>query len=157
MEIAYVNNGVSLGYYLPPNADELLLRFEAMPAVSTSVHFQYQMIRHGADFGPNAPDGSSYQSELDPSGRDDKSVLRKYFLQDGAYQWQHILKVGCDHTFSKFPLKVFAEAGVVFSYFTNIDGQANAGSASDYHIVDEAPYTKSTNLILTLGIKFFPD
>ena len=29
MEEAYMNNGVSLGYYLPPNSDELKLRFES--------------------------------------------------------------------------------------------------------------------------------
>ena len=29
MEEAYVNNGVSLGYYLPPNSDELKIRFDS--------------------------------------------------------------------------------------------------------------------------------
>jgi hypothetical protein len=156
METAYMNNGVGLGYYLPPNSDELLLRFETMTGGASKIHFQYQMIRHGADFGPSAVDGSSYLSELDPEGRGEKDVLKKFFLHDGAYQWFHILKTGAEYTLSKLPVKLYGEAGVVFSYFTNIDGQANAGVSSPYHIVDEAPYSKATQIVLTLGVKVFP-
>ena len=157
METAYTNNGVGIGYYLPPNSDELLLRFETMAGRSSKIHFQYQMIRHGADFGPNAVDGSSYLSELDPDGRDEKDVLKKYFLHDGAYQWFHILKAGAEHTLGKLAATVYGEAGIVFSYFTNIDGQANQGAPSPYHTVDEAPYSRSTAIVLTLGVKLFPD
>jgi hypothetical protein len=156
MEMAYMNNGVGLGYYLPPNSDELLLRFETIAGgPSNIIHFQYQMIRHGADFGPSAVDGSSYSSELDPEGRGEKDVLKKYFLHDGAYQWFHILKAGAEHTLSKLPFTAYWEAGVVFSYFTNIDGRANSGSSSPYEIIDTPPYTKSKNIIVTLGIKIF--
>jgi hypothetical protein len=83
-------------------------------------------------------------------------VLKKYFLHDGAYQWFHVLKAGAEYTLSKLPAKLYGEAGVVFSYFTNIDGPANRGVSSPYRIVDEAPYSKSTNIILTLGVKLFP-
>jgi hypothetical protein len=155
METAYMNNGVGLGYYLPPNSDEVSLRFETMAGPASDVYLQYQMIRHGADFGPSAVDGSSYLSELDPEGRAEKDVLKKYFLRDGAYQWFHIVKAGAEHTLNKLPVIIYGEAGIVFSYFTNIDGQANQGSPSSYRIVDEAPYTKSIATILTLGIKLF--
>jgi hypothetical protein len=157
METAYINNGVGIGSYLPPNSDEVLVRFETMTKAASKLHLQYQLIRHGADFGPSAVDGSSYYSELDPDGRDEKPELKKYFLQDGAYQWFHILKAGAEHKLNKLPVKVYGEAGVVFSYFTNIDGAANSGSSSPYRIVNEAPYTKTTDIIVTLGIKIFPD
>ncbi|MDR2659930.1 MAG: hypothetical protein LBC27_08100 [Spirochaetaceae bacterium] len=157
VETAYINNGVGIGYYLPPNSDEVLLRFEAMPGISSKIHFQYQMIRHGADFGDSAVDGSSYLSELDPDSRNENPILKKYFLHDGAYQWFHILKGGAEYTLKKLPITVYGEAGVVFSYFTNIDGPANQGETSQYHIVDEAPYTRSTSFILMLGVKIFSD
>jgi hypothetical protein len=157
METAYLNNGVGIGYYLPPNSDEILVRFETMTKSASKIHFQYQLIRHGADFGPSAVDGSSYYSELDPDGRDEKPELKKYFLHDGAYQWFHILKAGAEHKLNKLPVKVYGEAGVVFSYFTNIDGAANSGNTSPYRIVDEVPYTKTTDIIVTLGVKIFPD
>jgi hypothetical protein len=159
MEVAYTNNGIGLGYYLPPNADELKLRVETI-AFRTAVHFQYQMIRHGADFGSNAVDGSSYLSELAPFVRDagpGKEMLRKSFLKDGAYQWQHIIKIGGDHTYAlgKVPVQLFGEAGIVISYFTDIAGPANSGKSSSYSIVDTDEYPKSTTLIMTMGIRLF--
>jgi hypothetical protein len=157
MEQAYTNNGVSLGHYLPPNADELLLRFETRPALQTSLHFQYQMIRHGADYGTSAVDGSSLLSELDTAGRASKPVLHKYFLHDGAYQWFHVLKVGAGHTVTvrdATPIRLVGEAGVVFSYFTNIDGPANSGVKEPYHI--DSVYPRATSFILTLGVRIFP-
>ncbi|GHT83682.1 hypothetical protein FACS1894137_05470 [Spirochaetia bacterium] len=156
MEVAYTNNGVGLGYYLPPNSDELKFRLETI-AFRTTAHIQYQMIRHGADFGSKAVDGSSYLSELDPDGRSEKAVLRKYFLKDGAYQWQHIIKIGGEHTYTlgKIPIQVFGEGGVVFSYFTDINGEANSGRSSAYSAIDTDEYPKSTSIIGTLGIRLF--
>jgi hypothetical protein len=156
METAYTNNGNGLGYYLPPNSDEVLLRFEALPLSRTRMHVQYQMIRHGADYGSSAVDGSSFWSELDPDGRSTKEVLRKYFLRDGAYQWQHIIKCGAAYSWAKAPIQIFAEAGVVISYFTNIDGLPNSGNPSKYSMIDTAEYPRSTGLIASLGFRLFP-
>ncbi|MDR1972933.1 MAG: hypothetical protein LBQ46_13550 [Treponema sp.] len=157
METAYLNNGESLGYYLPPNSDELLLRFQTMPWVNTLSFFQYQMIRHGADHGPQAVDGSSFASELDPRGRNSKDVLKKFFLKDGAYEWQHIIMVGAEHTLERFsvPIKVFGSFGVVVSYYTGIDGPANSGKAFSYSVIDTPSYPKSTGIILTLGFRIY--
>jgi hypothetical protein len=156
METSYTNNGVGLGYYLPPNSDEILLRFETMPARGLTTSLQYQLIRHGADFGPGAVDGSSYRSELDPLDRGEKDVSRKYFLFDGAYQWYHIMKAGVEKRFAKLPLALYGEAGLFVSLFTNIDGPANNGKAPSYHAVDEDPYVRSVNYIVEFGIKIFP-
>jgi len=160
METAYINNGVSLGHYLPPNSDELKLRFDAHPLPKTAGFFQYQMIRHGADYGPHQVDGSSLVSELDPVGRSDKDSLRKNFLKDGAYQWMHIIKIGANHRFDSLPLTIFGEAGVVHSYFTDI-------SQAEYDKYNPTPtdgrplalpegnYPTSTVFILTLGFRVF--
>jgi hypothetical protein len=159
MERAYVNGGAGLGYYLPPNADELLLRFDAMPAAKTQIHAQYQMIRHGADHGPQAVDGSSLFSELAPANRSENPLLRKYFLYDGAYQWTHILKIGLSRTFAQkgtVPVRLFAEAGIVLSYYTAIDGPANSGRSSPYKTIDTLDYPQSTAFIATVGIRIFP-
>jgi hypothetical protein len=131
--------------------------------LSRELHLQYQMIRHGADYGSHAVDGSSYWSELDPWGRSDKQTLRKSFLHDGAYQWQHIVKVGAENSFTKgwFPFQLFGEAGVVISYFTDIDvpnGVPYTEWAGKYHstsIVDTPEYPKSIAFIATLGARLF--
>jgi hypothetical protein len=144
LETSYTNNGVGLGYYLPPNSDEILVRFETRPAVRTKTHFQYQMIRHGADHGPEQVDGSSFLSELDPSGRNTKPQLKKDFLHDGAYQWMHVAKTGFEHSLDGLPIKVFAEAGFVYSYYTNYD------DANKEH------YQALTSIIMTMGFQVFP-
>jgi len=156
METAYTNNGVSLGYYLPPNSDEVLVRFETMPLKNIVSYLQYQMIRHGADFGSSAVDGSNLLSELDPDGRDSRDVLKRYFLQDGAYQWLHIIKVGGEWTLQKAPLAFFWEIGTVISYFTNIDGAANSGKALPYERINTTEYPESTAFIARIGIRLFP-
>ncbi|MDR0586043.1 MAG: hypothetical protein LBG26_02265 [Treponema sp.] len=140
-ETSYTNNGVGLGYYLPPNSDEILLRIETMPVPSTGVHVQYQMIRHGADHGDDAVDGSNYRSELDP---DNRGSITKRFLHDGAYQWLHIVKVGANHTFANFPLELFGEAGVVYSYYKG------------FSAAHKAQYPDSFGIIVTIGFRLFP-
>jgi len=157
METAYTNNGVSLGYYLPPNSDEILVRFDTMLLKNLKTSLQYQMIRHGADFGSSAVDGSNFLSELDPNNRSDNPTLRRFFLKDGAYQWMHIIRLSGEWTLNKAPLAVFFDVGTVISYFTNIEEKANVtGQAYPYSIIDTAEYPKSTGLIIKLGIRVYP-
>jgi hypothetical protein len=144
LETSYTNNGVGLGYYLPPNSDEILVRFETRPGARTRAHLQYQMIRHGADHGPNQVDGSSYLSEIDYFGAETQPALKKNFLHDGAYQWTHAGKLGAEHTLKALPLKGFFETGVVYSYYTNYD------SAHKEH------YPTITSFLLTIGFHVFP-
>ena len=160
METAYINNGVSLGYYLPPNSDEVKFRFDIHPLLKTSGFWQYQLIRHGADYGPHQVDGSSLVSELDPLGRSEKASLKKYFLKDGAYQWMHIIKVGADHKLGSLPITVFGETGIVYSYFSDISSQ----EYNNYHPTPQGKtprspalgeYLTSTAYILTLGFRIF--
>jgi len=155
METAYTNNGFSLGYYLPPNSDELLVRFETMPAKNISTSLQYQMIRHGADYGSSAVDGSNLMSELDPDGRGSKDVSKRYFLQDGAYQWMHIIKLGAEWTLEKLPLAFFCEAGTVISFFTNIDAEANDGRPHPYHRINTPEYPEYTSFIAKIGFRLY--
>jgi hypothetical protein len=157
MELAYINNGVGIGYYLPPNSDELQIKLSTMPVKNLTCDFQYQMIRHGTDWGSGAVDGSSLLSELDPDGRNENPVLKKFFLHDGAYEWMHIVKVGAKLKLNKMPVEFYGNTGVVLSYFTNIDGPANAGKSESYSIIDTDEYPKDTAFIFTIGVRIFPD
>jgi hypothetical protein len=157
MEKGYTNNGVGLGYYLPPNSDEILARFQTMPVKSLTLSLQYQLIRHGADYGLSAVDGSNLLSELDPDFRDKNPVLKRYFLRDGAYQWNHIIKIGTEWNVPKLPVCFLGEAGVNYSYFTNIAAEANVtGQPHRYFMVNTAEYPQSTGFIIKLGLKIFP-
>jgi hypothetical protein len=157
METSYTNNGAGLGYYLPPNSDELLFSFKTMPVKNLVTSLQYQRIRHGADYGSGAVDGSSLLSELDPDDRASNPILKRYFLNDGAYQWRHIIKAGVEWNLPKLPITLYGEAGVVISYFTNIEEKANVtGEAHPYFVIDTSEYPKSTSFIINIGVKVFP-
>ncbi|MDR2376906.1 MAG: hypothetical protein LBD96_10785 [Treponema sp.] len=155
MEEAYTNHGYGLGYYLPPNSDEIKLRFQTIPTSGTVVKAQFQMIRHGADYGKRAVDGSSYLSELAEFNRSSDLRLRKFFLHDGAYQWSHIIKGGITHSLRTLPIELSLEAGMVFSYWTDIDGNPNDGFSYPYHIIDTESYPKRTGVIASLGIRIY--
>jgi hypothetical protein len=157
MEKAYTNNGVGLGYYLPPNSDEILARFETMPVKALTLSLQYQLIRHGADFGSSAVDGSNLLSELDNLNRNGNPILKRYFLRDGAYQWSHVFKVGAEWNLPKLPITLSGEAGINYSYFTNIAAEANvSGEPHPYSRINTAEYPESTGFIIKLGVKIFP-
>ena len=155
METNYVNRGRALGHYLPPNSDEFLVRLELMPSFSSIISLQYQLIRTGAEYGDRAVGGSSIWSELDPWRRGN---IFKYFLKDGAYQWMHIAKVKWDYSLARYnvPVRFFAEAGVVCSYFTDIDGPVNADPMPYSKVNNNPAYPNSLSFIGVLGISIFP-
>jgi hypothetical protein len=157
MEKSYTNNGVGLGYYLPPNSDEILARVQTMPVKNLTTSLQYQLIRHGADFGSSAVDGSNLLSELDPDDRNTKLVLKRFFLRDGAYQWSHIIKAGAEWNLPGAPVSLYGEAGVNYSYFTNIEAEANVtGESHPYSRINTAEYPELTGFIVKIGLKVFP-
>lgn len=158
----YSNNGESLGYYLPPNSDEFLLSFKIKPVSILSAGASYQLIRHGADYGSQQVPGSSLYSELSNKNRD---KLKKYFLHDGAYNWSHILSAGGKLTLNtKYPVSVYGNFGLIYSYFTVIDSEkydrsvyGNNGNCKDadfstpYSIANTDEYPNLFGAVLTLG------
>ena len=158
----YSNNGYSLGYYLQPNSDEILLKLDCKPNPFSSAAFQYQLIRHGADFGPQQVPGSNLYSELPRRGRGD---LRKNFLYDGAYEWSHIWAFSGSYRFNtKLPVSIWGSAGLVYDYFTTIGTEAVSiyecddrfSVYEDNFYINEGDYYKDTlGGVVTIGITFF--
>ncbi|MDR1252354.1 MAG: hypothetical protein LBK62_09320 [Treponema sp.] len=153
-DTAYLNNGESLGFYLPPNSDELLIRLESMFRPDAGAHVQYQLIRHGADYGYGRVDGSSLRDKI---VKDDNS--EKHFLRDGVYQWDHVIKLGGSYSLKSrnIPLSLYAETGLVVTRFT-INNNFGSGSENegDFHALDDAEYNADTGFIFSLGFKLFP-
>ncbi len=161
----YTNNGINLGSYLPPNSDEILLRFDSMPLPSLTTSFSFQMIRHGADFGTQQVRGSSIYSELDNSNRDE---FTKNFLHDGAYNWIHILSLNASYSNRQYkvPFKFNITLGGIVSYYTAISESeyrgpedwyagelGNYGNCSgDYSIIDTDEYPFTYGAVLSIGV-----
>ena len=151
IDTAYMNNGENLGSYLPPNSDELLIRMEAMPMPGLKANIQYQMIRHGVDWGYRRVPGSSIWDKIVKS-----DYTEKYFLRDGAYQWDHVIKLGGAYSLKtrNIPLSFFAETGIVITRFTNSD--ADVGKEANYAAIDNAMYRAGTHFLMSLGFRVFP-
>lgn len=153
---AYMNSGENIGYYLPPNSDELNVYFETELPKNLRAHAEYQFIRHGADHGSQAVRGSSQYSEMNPTGRE---AMRKYFLHDGAYQWFHILKLGGEWNLKQFkaPVTVYADVGFIYSYYTVLAdaAKANKDESYPYHKANTSEYPTEIGGILSAGVKVY--
>jgi len=148
---AFVSGGESLGYYMPPNSDEFLFRLEAMILSDLKTHVQFQILRHGADYGYGAVPGSSLTDRL----LDARS--QKSFLEDGVYRWNNVFKLGASYKFMVgiIPVSVYVETGYVSTSFT-INGDAGVGNAADYHSFSDSVYRAGKGVIFSLGFRLFP-
>ena len=95
---SYTHDGENLGYYLPPNSDELLLRVDTRFGSGWRLSLGYRLIRHG----DNEPaSGKTFLTDWQIYGDVDKyqdyGNLKKYpdknFLHDGIYEYHNIGEV----------------------------------------------------------------
>ncbi len=122
VNINYAHDGENLGYHLPPNSDELLLRFYTHPASGLELATQYQLIRHGDGVHPGQIEGS-VDSPIIPGDLAAGLYPEKNFLHDGNYEWINILKVSLGYRLAAVPVKVWAEYS--FVYATGNTGMKN--------------------------------
>jgi hypothetical protein len=148
---AFVSSGESLGYYMPPNSDELLFRLEAMFLSDLKAHIQFQMLRHGVDYGYGTVPGSSLTDKLS------NARSQKHFLEDGVYRWDNVIKLGGSFKFmiGTIPLSVYIETGYVSTSFTK-NGSAGVGNAAEYDRFDDSVYRGSDGFIFSVGFRLFP-
>jgi hypothetical protein len=121
IDINYSNDGENIGYHLPPNSDEFLVRLSAYPAPKLSVMAQYQLVRHGT--------GSHLLGQIEgdiniPIIYTPPTIYpMKDFLHDGIYEWIHIARLDLAYSFPALHASVWAEyALVVASNYMNIPG-----------------------------------
>jgi hypothetical protein len=151
---SYTNNGKSLGYYLEPNSDEIFVRVESKPLPTATFGLQYQLIRHGADYGSGAVPGSSIWSEL-PVPSELRNSFYKYFLHDGTYEWTHTIALDASYIIkqSKIPLQIYGGIGYVYDFFTQSEKGAN--QKSPYHKINTVEYPTKKGCVMYFGLKLF--
>ncbi|MGL4982712.1 MAG: hypothetical protein ACRC4W_07685 [Treponemataceae bacterium] len=110
----YLNHGESIGYYLPPNSDEIKIKFESAPFWFLTSSVSYKMIRHGVSAA-----GSTYEEEWEYS-----TMPRKDFLKDGVYEWIHSLTFNAEYNMKAVDLPFYVGAEYTFGYkhLTEYDG-----------------------------------
>ena len=150
ISVSYTNNGENLGYYLAPNSDEFNFQVESTPTPYLNCGFQYQLIRHGVDWGSGAGIGNNNYSELVNGRR--RGELDKYFLRDGTYEWTSIVAVHCDYNLRQFnvPITVNAGLGYIFDWFTAIDGEP--GKKTSYSKINNDEYSEKNGVVINLGM-----
>ncbi|OHD76097.1 MAG: hypothetical protein A2V99_03510 [Spirochaetes bacterium RBG_16_67_19] len=112
VNINYAHDGENMGYHLPPNSDELLLRLFTHPADGLELTAQYQLIRHGDGDHPAQIEGD-IDSPIYPADLQAGLYREKDFLHDGIYEWIHALTVGAGYRFKGAPLKAWAKYSFV--------------------------------------------
>ena len=127
VDTSYTQDGENLGYYLPPNSDEFLVRLQAMPAPGWRAALSYSYIRHGTGAGGSVDDWMDYSTELNNT---------KDFLHDGIYEYSHVAKANLSWRPAEAP-RVFGaglplELGVGFglSYTWQEDGTGGGGAVA---------------------------
>lgn len=159
---SYTNNGEGLGYYLPPNSDEFHLKIDTNAFENATFSLQYQLIRHGVDWGSGAGIGNNLYSELRNTNRGD---LNKYFLKDGVYEWSNIVSVYGSYDFRNYnlPVKIYANLGFIYDWFTktslsledikneNYDGAKKAS----FHYINNDEYNDKSGFVITVGFSIF--
>ena len=97
VDTSYTQDGENLGYYLPPNSDEFLLKFETMPAPEWRVAAQYSLVRHGDNpeygVGEGKILGDVSKWLYYGTSADNDLYIDKNFLHDGLYDYSHIVKL----------------------------------------------------------------
>ncbi len=159
MHTNYVNHGENLGYYLPPNSDELKLTATSLPFWFLETTLSYSLIRHGLEAYDETVDklGNDIDSSLDygdiqtPGDSSDNTSTKKYFLTDGTYEWIHSLGLEgeMDMRFVKdIPLTL--KLGYTLSYTHHTEADVLNKS---FKPVDNSEYKNTWGNYFTFSIK----
>jgi hypothetical protein len=117
----YSNDGENIGYHLPPNSDEFLVRLSSHPAPRLSVTAQYQLIRHGT--GNNLLGEIEGDINVPIVYNPPTTYPKKDFLNDGIYEWIHIARLNLSVSVPALHASVWGEyVFVSASNYTNIPG-----------------------------------
>ncbi len=128
VDTSYTQDGENLGYYLPPNSDEFLIRLQAMPAPGWRASLSYSCIRHGTGDGGSVDDWMDYATEIGAT---------KDFLHDGIYEYNHVAKANVVWRPAEAPrlfgiaLPLELGAGFGLSYNWQEDGTGGGAAVSD--------------------------
>ncbi len=143
VDMSYTHDGENLGYHLPPNSDEFLLKLESLPAHNIKAGLQYQLIRHG-DNPSSAVGDLTIQGDINKplNYAELNNYPDKNFLNDGLYDWNHILTMFGFYSFDRIPITF----GLKYSFAYTFWKENNSG--------ETAPKDEIRN-ILAFTVKIF--
>ncbi|MFP3960319.1 MAG: hypothetical protein ACLFUX_09135 [Spirochaetaceae bacterium] len=122
---AYTHDGENVGFYLPPNSDEILFGLTTLPRPGLRLSASYRLIRHGDN--PDADEenrkiGGDIDKWLDYG--DLGSYPDKDFLNDGTYEWINVVSLEADWSVPGSGLSLWGEYS--FSHALNWENERGA-------------------------------
>jgi hypothetical protein len=106
LDMSYTNDNENLGFHLPPNSDEFLVQLQDLIEYNLFLTLAYRLIRHGTN--DPALMGGAPAIYGDVNTPFDYSQTNAYpdksFLNDGIYDWNHIITLQASYTFERIPL-----------------------------------------------------
>ncbi|HPL72193.1 MAG TPA: hypothetical protein PLM50_09185, partial [Rectinema sp.] len=147
VDTSYTQDGENLGYYLPPNSDEFLVKLDMMPARDWRLSLKYSFVRHGDN--PSNKQGDlvifgDVDKWLEYNWPDRTSKLDDYpdknFLHDGIYDYNHIgnISVSWRPTVppllfgAEIPFELSAGYGISYTWYEDGTGAGRAIPASEW-------------------------
>lgn len=125
VDTSYTQDGENLGYYLKPNSDEFLVKFEAMPAPGLRTTLKYAFVRHGDNPSKNRGDlvvfgDVNKDLPYTPAG----IALEKHFLHDGLYDFNHIasLNLSWRPLEARLPFELGLGYGFSYTWWEDTNG-----------------------------------
>ncbi len=122
VDIGYTNDGENIGYHLPPNSDELLVRLST-DLGAWEISAQYQLIRHGT--GDHLLGQIEGDITIPYIYNPPQTYPPKSFLNDGIYERLNILKLRVSYDIPVIRTTVWAEyalmGAVNFNYVIGND------------------------------------
>ena len=111
VDTSYTHDGENIGYRLPPNSDEFLVRVEGMPTRGLRLTGEYSLIRHGDNSQANWNAGLPliYGDSFKWMDYSKLNLYNKDFLHDGLYDWNHSGRVSVAWRPAEAP-KVFGQS-----------------------------------------------
>jgi len=141
VDTSYTQDGENLGYYLPPNSDEFLVKLDMMPARDWRLSLKYSFVRHGDNPDSNVGDPVIF-------GDVNKWLvytpallyMDKNFLHDGIYDYNHIgnISVSWRPTVppllfgAEIPFELSAGYGISYTWYEDGTGAGRAIPASEW-------------------------
>lgn len=121
ININYSHDEENIGYHLPPNSDEFLVKIFSYPLSGLAITAQYQLIRHGSGNYNNGQIEGDINIWLDYDNL--SAYPPKDFLDDGIYEWINIFKLHIAYTLPFLRSTVWGEYSYVnVKNYSNIQG-----------------------------------
>ena len=143
VDTTYTNDGENLGFRLPPNSDEFLVRLESLGLPGLRAGLEWRLIRHGTNDPDLVGDLAIFGDvAIEMDYRRLNAYPDKNFLFDGFYDWNNLISIDADYRFEQIPLSIQGRYTLAHTFY-----RANASG-----IPEPDPVTRH---ILGLSVSFW--